>query len=74
LPVRISQSEHLSGLVDEISGPAFATSHGLILYGIKNSKQINGGFSMNKFGKIFKGLPVKGAVSKTIEFIKSFLP
>ena len=74
LPVRISQSEHLSGLVDEISGPAFATSHGLILYGIKNSKQITGGFSMDKFGKIFKGLPVKGAVSKTVEFIKSFLP
>ena len=74
LPVRVSSSNLLSGLVDEISGPAFSTSHGLIFYGIKNSKQMTSSFSLNKFGRIFKGLPVKGIAGKTIDFIKSFLP
>jgi cell division protein FtsA len=74
LPVRIANPSSLTGLVDEISGPAFAVSHGLILYGVKNMRVSGSSFSMNKFGKIIKNIPVKGALDKTIDFIKSFLP
>lgn len=74
LPVRLGEPSQLAGLVEEISGSGFATSHGLILYGIKNSKMSSSNLSLNKVGKLFKGLPVKGAVGKTVDFIKSFLP
>lgn len=74
LPVRISEPEKLSGLIDDISGPAYAVSHGLILYGTKNVRQTSTSFSFDRFGKILTKIPVKGAISKTVEFIKSFLP
>lgn len=36
MPVRLGHPEHINGLTDEISGPAFATSVGLLLWGLKN--------------------------------------
>lgn len=73
LPVRIANTDKLSGLIDDVSGPAYLTAHGLILYGFKNAK-ISSSFSFEKFGRIFKGIPIKGVFSKTVDFIKSFLP
>ncbi len=74
LPVRIAEVNKLSGLVDDISGPAYAVAHGLILYGLKNREQTATSFSFNSFGKILNKIPVKGAVGKAIDLIKSFLP
>jgi cell division protein FtsA len=74
LPVRVAEPEKLTGLIDDISGPAYAVSHGLILYGMKNAQQTATSFSFDKFGRILNKIPVKGAVGKTIDFVKSFLP
>ncbi len=73
LPIRIATTNKLSGLIDDVSGPAYLTVHGLILYGLKNAKNPPS-LSFEKFGRIFKGVPIKGVVAKTVDFIKSFLP
>lgn len=36
LPVRLGRPEHIAGLTDDVSGPAYATSVGLLLWGLKN--------------------------------------
>jgi cell division protein FtsA len=75
LPVRLGTPSGLAGLIDEIKTPAFAVSQGLIVYGYKNfEKASNPSFSLAKIGHILGRIPAKGAVNKTIDFIKSFLP
>lgn len=75
LPVRIGKPEGLAGLVEEISRPAFATSYGLILYGLKNSqKSAEAGFSFGKIGKAVSKIPIGGVFKKGVDFVKSFLP
>lgn len=74
LPVRLGYPKGLSGLVDEIKSPAFATSWGLIKYGIKNSKSDKADSSFKAISQILGKLPVKGVVNKTIDLIKGFLP
>lgn len=74
LPVRIGYPKGLSGLVDEIKSPSFATAWGLIEYGVKNSKGVKSSSPIKKFGQIFQKIPVKGIFSKVFKLIKSFLP
>lgn len=75
LPVRIGIPQGLSGLIEEINSPDFATAYGLILYGFKNSEHgSDGGFSFGKLGAITNKIHVGGVAKKTIDFIKSFLP
>lgn len=38
VPVRIGYPSGLGGLVDEVSGPDYATGQGLILYGVENER------------------------------------
>lgn len=73
LPTRIGTPSGLSGLVEEISSPASATTVGLILYGA--GKQHEYSFpKKNRFSELTKKLPLKGLIGKFTEFIKSFLP
>jgi len=74
LPVRLGYPKGLSGLVDEIKSPAFATAWGLIEYGIKNAKGIKSDSSMKAMSKLIGKIPLKGAVDKVIKLVKSFLP
>lgn len=75
LPVRIGRPKGLSGLTEEIETPDFATSYGLILYGVKNTERSAAtSFSFTRIGEIIGKVPVGGAVNKVIDFIKSFLP
>jgi len=75
LPVRIGVPQGLSGLIEEINTPDFASAYGLILYGLRTAGKSEGkSFSFNKLGNIMGKIPVGGAVKKTIDFIKSFLP
>jgi cell division protein FtsA len=79
MPVRIGlldgtqQTEQkLDGLVDEISSPIFATSHGLILHSFS---QDNVNSSPGKsFGNIIEGISSKGIFSKILDLFKSILP
>ena len=74
LPVRIGYPKGLAGLVDEIKSPAYATSWGLINYGVKNFKGIKSDSSLKAVGKVISKIPVKGIFDKGVKLIKSFLP
>lgn len=73
MPVRIGVPGKISGLIDEIVSPSYATSVGLLLYGIKMGKTENTGGLANwtRFGG---KIQVKGIAGKVIDLVKSFLP
>lgn len=69
-PARVGKIEGLSGLVEEIDSPAFASAAGLILYGVSqkgSSREI-------RLPVLSGSLPLKGYLQKGIALIKSFLP
>ncbi len=68
-PARVGTIEGLSGMVEEIDSPSFASSAGLILYGATQSS--TGAIRL----PVFSGeLPFKGMIQKGIAMVKSFLP
>jgi len=70
LPVRYGKPSGLSGLIDEIEGPAFSTLSGLILYASKNllEEETPLTFLVSRFK-----LP-KGIFSRLINTVKQLLP
>ncbi len=75
LPARIGIPKGVTGLIDEINNPAYATSVGLLLYAAKSGESDSpkwspGGF----FNKISTDLPVKGLVGKATDLLKKILP
>lgn len=73
MPVHIGMPANLSGLIDEITSPAYATSVGLLLYGAKMEKGETGDI-FSGLGRISQRIPVKGIAGKVIDLVKSFLP
>lgn len=74
MPVRVGSPQGMTGLVDEISNPQFATLVGLALYGIRNDENIGRPFESGRLRKVFEKLPVKGFARKLGDLIKSLLP
>lgn len=74
LPVRLGYPKGLSGLVDEIKSPAFATAWGLVEYGVKNAKGVKSDSSMEMMSRLIGKIPIKGALNKVVKLVKSFLP
>ena len=73
MPGRIGIPQGVTGLVDEILTPPFATAIGLTLYAGK--VEVKGeGFSLAQFGQFFRKIPVKGMAKKVLDLAKSFLP
>ncbi len=68
-PARIGDIDGLSGLVEEIDSPAFASAAGLILYG-----STQGIPEAMRIPVLSGSLPLKGMIQKGISLIKSFLP
>ncbi|MBI4036979.1 cell division protein FtsA [Candidatus Daviesbacteria bacterium] len=68
-PARIGRIEGMVGLIDEIDSPAFATAAGLILYGMRAGTGEH--FTLPVLAK---GLPIKEALQRGINLVKSFLP
>lgn len=68
-PARVGIIEGLSGMVDEIDSPAFASSAGLIMYGATQ-----GGRGEIHIPVLSGNLPIKGMIEKGIALVKSFLP
>lgn len=68
-PARVGVAVGLSGLIEEIDSPAFASSAGLILYGYqqKNTGEL-------RIPVFSSSLPIKGMIQKGIALVKSFLP
>lgn len=69
LPTRIGTPVGLSGLVEEVEEPAFATIVGMILYA-KNETQE----SIPSIAYPSRKIPVAGLVKKASDFFKQFLP
>ncbi len=68
-PARLGQAEGLSGMVDEIDSPSFATGAGLILYGAQQ-----GSSPQMRMPVLSGSLPIKGMIQKGISLVKSLLP
>lgn len=67
MPIRIAIPEGVSGLIDEIQSPSYATAVGLILFGVDNEDTKN---FMAPLGLS----QVKGVAGKVKNWVKSFLP
>ncbi|MBI2018986.1 cell division protein FtsA [Candidatus Daviesbacteria bacterium] len=68
-PARIGQIDGLSGMIEEIDSPTFASSAGLIMYGATQSS----GSEIRL--PVFSGnLPFRGMIQKAVALVKSFLP
>jgi len=72
LPIRIGFPEKVSGLIDEIIDPQFATTVGLLLYG-KNNVFIDKD-NFKNFGKILKDFKLGNSVDGLKNFFKQFIP
>ncbi len=67
MPARVGLPTGATGLIDEISGPAYSTCLGLVLYGAKTE---NAEGRKQMVGMV----EIKGVVGKGVDWIKSFLP
>lgn len=72
LPLRVGIPSRVTGLLDEIIDPQYATTVGLILQGRKNIISHEGG--AKKFGKILKDFSIGNSLSKFKEIVKQFIP
>lgn len=72
LPIRIGLPDRVSGLVDEIIDPQFASTVGLLLYGLKQDKKEEG--SLKNFNRIFRDFSMGGTMGKMKSFLKQFIP
>lgn len=73
MPVRVGMPKRVSGLIDEITTPAYTTAVGLLLYGGKAQKS-EGGTFFSGLGKIGERVQIKGVAGKIIDLVKSFMP
>lgn len=72
LPIRLGVPANITGLVDEILDPQFATTVGLILYEKENIMDEKDG--MKNFNKILSGFSIGNSMTKMKEFFKQFIP
>lgn len=72
LPIRVGVPEAVTGLVDEVLSPPFASTIGLILYGKKNT--ITEKTSFKNFNRILKDFTFNNSLSKVKNFFKQFIP
>ena len=69
---RIAIPTGLTGLVDEIKTPEYATVAGLLILSDRNDSTPSK--SSFKFPKFSAKLPSSNSFKKVVDFIKSFLP
>lgn len=72
LPMRLGRPEGITGLLDEVLDPQYATSVGLILYGRKNI--IHEETGLKKFNRIFKDFSLGNSLTKFKNLVKQFIP
>lgn len=72
LPIRLGTPEKVTGLVDEILDPQYASTIGLILYGRKNIIGEEKGFK--NFNRILKDISLGNSLGKLKDLIKQFIP
>ncbi|MFN4212538.1 MAG: cell division protein FtsA [Microgenomates group bacterium] len=72
LPIRIGLPEGITGLVDEVIDPQYASTVGLILYGKKLKMEEEEGFK--NFNRILKEFSLGGSIAKLKDLIKQYIP
>ena len=73
MPVRVGYPQHISGLIDDVENPTFATSIGLLYFG----KHFNVIESQDMFGSLIKSFSFKSTnkwTHKLSKLLKGFLP
>lgn len=71
MPIRIGHPTDISGLIDDVESPAYATSIGLLKYAMHQAETQASGFSPLA---TLEKLPVKGLAGKVKQLIQSLLP
>ena len=71
MPIRIGSPTGVTGLVDELLNPQFATTVGLLLYGQKN---IITEVGWKNFNRILRDISFGNSINKVKEFFKQFIP
>lgn len=74
MPVHIGTPQKITGLIDEIMSPSYATAVGLLLWGNATGKNESTGSIFPALGKIGSNIQVKGLAGKVVDLVKSFLP
>lgn len=73
MPARLGSPQHVTGLVDEVLYPQFASAVGLILYA-KDHETTAQKLDFKNFDKIFRNISFKGSFKKVSDLFKSFIP
>lgn len=71
MPVRVGNPTNITGLIDELISPQYATTVGLLLYGQKNIISETG---WKNFNRILKDISFSNSVNQIKNFIKQFIP
>lgn len=74
MQVRIGTPSNITGLIDEIILPNFATGVGLVLNASKSGMITGEKFTLSSIGKIVDKIQVQGFAKKALDLVKSFLP
>lgn len=74
MPVHIGMPLRVTGLIDEITTPAYTAAVGLLLYSDKVEKTESSSSIFSGLGKMGSRIPIKGVAGKVIDLVKSFLP
>ena len=74
MPARVGVPGTLSGLIDDIQDPGYATLEGLVLYAIRHGGSSAKAAAAPKLAKMMGRIPVTGVINKVSDFFKQFLP
>lgn len=75
MPSRLGAPSGLSGLIDELNGPSYATATGLIVYGMGNNFTVKRDLpKIPSFANMLPNLPLKNLTGKLAGLLKNFLP
>ncbi|MBW7960079.1 cell division protein FtsA [Microgenomates bacterium UTCPR1] len=73
LPIRIGIPDKVTGLVDETADPQYASTIGLLLYGLDHDSIDSGSGGFKNFGKVLKDIKLGGILNKIKDFFKQFI-
>ncbi|OGY09291.1 MAG: cell division protein FtsA [Candidatus Blackburnbacteria bacterium RIFCSPHIGHO2_01_FULL_43_15b] len=75
LPTRLGIPRGVSGLIDDVNTPVFASSVGLLIYAAQSHPDSKESWSPSRLISRFRGgLPVKGLIGRASELFKKILP
>ncbi len=73
MPVRVGVPSHLTGLIDDVENPSFATAVGLLTFGKNFTVSESGGMFEGLLG-MFPGKSGIGIIGKIKKMLKNFIP